>query len=152
MCGECGFAACLECVDNRHNNKVRFFKNSFFKRDFFGWIVCSSSTDHDLNNMRFAQIIPGNCLQVIGDEMRKLRAKYPTLAKKKFPIKVTGVSEQINAHLWSPESFNKDFGKENCKLYNCVTDEIITNELMNKFWLVTMTPINEKKLTDPVCV
>lgn len=40
----------------------------------------------------------------------------------------------MNAELWKPESFRKEFGEQEVDLVNCRTNEIITGATVGDFW------------------
>lgn len=47
---------------------------------------------------------------------------------------VSGVHHKLNADLWRPESFRKEFGQQEVDLVNCRTNEIITGATVGDFW------------------
>jgi len=47
---------------------------------------------------------------------------------------VSGVHHKLNANLWKPESFRKEFGQQEVDLVNCRTNEIITGATVGDFW------------------
>lgn len=47
---------------------------------------------------------------------------------------VVDVSAQLNTSLWNPESFARDFGDQTNDLIDCVTENVISDEKMFKFW------------------
>lgn len=50
------------------------------------------------------------------------------------PVMVSGVHHKLNADLWRPESFRKEFGQQEVDLVNCRTNEIITGATVGDFW------------------
>ncbi|XP_073198969.1 lysine-specific demethylase 3A isoform X3 [Lepidochelys kempii] len=54
--------------------------------------------------------------------------------KQGQPVMVSGVHHKLNAELWKPESFRKEFGQQEVDLVNCRTNEIITGATVGDFW------------------
>uniref|UniRef100_A0A8C4V5B2 Lysine-specific demethylase n=1 Tax=Falco tinnunculus TaxID=100819 RepID=A0A8C4V5B2_FALTI len=54
--------------------------------------------------------------------------------KQGQPVMVSGVHHKLNADLWRPESFRKEFGQQEVDLVNCRTNEIITGATVGDFW------------------
>lgn len=54
--------------------------------------------------------------------------------KRGQPVIVSGVSAALNAGLWCPESFSRDFGEQRNDLVNCVTGCLVPNQPMCRFW------------------
>ncbi|VTJ70057.1 Hypothetical predicted protein [Marmota monax] len=54
--------------------------------------------------------------------------------KQGQPVMVSGVHHRLNAELWKPESFRKEFGEQEVDLVNCRTNEIITGATVGDFW------------------
>ncbi|XP_025889893.1 lysine-specific demethylase 3A isoform X1 [Nothoprocta perdicaria] len=54
--------------------------------------------------------------------------------KQGQPVMVSGVHHKLNAELWRPESFRKEFGQQEVDLVNCRTNEIITGATVGDFW------------------
>lgn len=133
ICGRCGFAVCLECFYEREKRQQRLLIDHFF-RDDYGWILCNNDAHHTVNIMQFAQVIPGDCLRLINEQIKKLSTIYTVPKKKKFSFKVIDVAKEISKDLWNPESFNTDFGNDKCDLIDCKTGLTIKNQIMNAFW------------------
>ncbi|XP_069488282.1 lysine-specific demethylase 3A [Ambystoma mexicanum] len=54
--------------------------------------------------------------------------------KQGQPVMVSGVHHKLNADLWRPESFSREFGDQEVDLVNCRTNAIITGALVGEFW------------------
>uniref|UniRef100_G3WJ43 Lysine-specific demethylase n=1 Tax=Sarcophilus harrisii TaxID=9305 RepID=G3WJ43_SARHA len=54
--------------------------------------------------------------------------------KQGQPVMVSGVHHRLNAELWKPDSFRKEFGEQEVDLVNCRTNEIITGATVGDFW------------------
>lgn len=50
------------------------------------------------------------------------------------PVIVSDVIKNMNADLWTPQSFSKDFGEEANDLINCLTGGLVPNQPMKRFW------------------
>ncbi|XP_072493032.1 lysine-specific demethylase 3A isoform X1 [Notamacropus eugenii] len=54
--------------------------------------------------------------------------------KQGQPVMVSGVHHRLNAELWKPDSFRREFGEQEVDLVNCRTNEIITGATVGDFW------------------
>ncbi|XP_076257984.1 lysine demethylase 3 isoform X2 [Rhynchophorus ferrugineus] len=54
--------------------------------------------------------------------------------KRGQPVIVSDVCRSIDKDLWNPESFARDFGDEKNDLVNCLTGNLVPNQLMRRFW------------------
>lgn len=54
--------------------------------------------------------------------------------KQGQPVMVSGVHHKLNAELWKPESFCREFGDQEVDLVNCRTNAIIAGALVGEFW------------------
>ncbi|KAB7504262.1 Lysine-specific demethylase 3B [Armadillidium nasatum] len=54
--------------------------------------------------------------------------------KRGQPVIVSGTGQNLDSDLWKPQSFAKDFGEAKNNLINCLTDNIVPNQPMKKFW------------------
>lgn len=54
--------------------------------------------------------------------------------KRGQPVIVSGSGQTLNADLWKPQSFSRDFGEVKNNLINCLTENIVPNQPMKKFW------------------
>lgn len=49
------------------------------------------------------------------------------------PVLVSGLHKSLNAKLWKPEHFSREFSSLHSDLYNC-RDGIVTNSRVKEFW------------------
>ncbi|CAL8107047.1 unnamed protein product [Orchesella dallaii] len=54
--------------------------------------------------------------------------------KRGQPVIVSNVSSKLNAELWSPESFSRDFGSKSNDLINCMTGKVVPGQKIKRFW------------------
>nr|XP_033807917.1 lysine-specific demethylase 3A isoform X2 [Geotrypetes seraphini] len=54
--------------------------------------------------------------------------------KQGQPVMVSGVHQKLNADVWKPESFRREFGDQEADLVNCRTNGIITGTTVGDFW------------------
>ncbi|XP_045138451.1 lysine-specific demethylase 3A-A-like [Portunus trituberculatus] len=59
---------------------------------------------------------------------------FQDMWKRGQPVIVSGVGQKLNADLWTPQSFSKDYGDIKNDLINCLTGNIVPNQPMRKFW------------------
>ncbi|XP_046386731.1 lysine-specific demethylase 3B-like isoform X4 [Ischnura elegans] len=54
--------------------------------------------------------------------------------KRGQPVIVSDVTKSLDATLWHPDSFARDFGDDKNDLINCTTGNIVPNQPMRRFW------------------
>lgn len=54
--------------------------------------------------------------------------------KRGQPVIICGIGKLLKSDLWKPESFSRDFGEVKNNLINCLTDKLVPNQPMKKFW------------------
>lgn len=54
--------------------------------------------------------------------------------KRGQPVIVSGTTKSMDASIWHPDSFLRDFGDVKNDLVNCLTGNIVPNQPMRKFW------------------
>ncbi|CAG0916282.1 unnamed protein product [Notodromas monacha] len=50
------------------------------------------------------------------------------------PVIVSNIGKRMDLSLWRPSKFSDDFGEEEHDLVNCLTDKVLVNQPMKKFW------------------
>ncbi|XP_054160063.1 lysine-specific demethylase 3A-like [Oppia nitens] len=53
---------------------------------------------------------------------------------KGYPVMMQGVHTLLKQDLWSPESFNKNYGKQQSRLVNCLNGHIMPKTSISVFW------------------
>ncbi|CAG0914585.1 unnamed protein product [Notodromas monacha] len=86
---------------------------------------------------------PG-CTLLCGGDMVSLPCEMEDKAKKMRlfqeewqrgqPVMVTGVLKFMKEDMWTPHSFNKEFGTQHVDLINSITGDVWNNQFMNVFW------------------
>ena len=65
----------------------------------------------------------------------QLFERFDSYWEHKRPIVIRNLHRHLNQQLWSPESFNQDFGHLTVDLVNCKNHYIVPGVEMKKFWI-----------------
>ena len=76
----------------------------------------------------------GNQFLVLDSREEKNSEKFDIEWQNRRPILVKNLHECFDQNLWTPQSFNDDFGKLVVDLTNCRNHKVVTNVQMMHFW------------------
>lgn len=74
-CSKCGFVVCVNCYRMRKCKEPRECGQSEKDRDEYGWLLCTTRQQHDLENLVMVQIIAADAMEDVADLMKERQAQ-----------------------------------------------------------------------------
>ncbi|XP_058801148.1 lysine-specific demethylase 3A-like isoform X2 [Phymastichus coffea] len=75
-CGKCGFAVCIDCVNERKIRVVLNSQDELKERDKYAWLLCFHQRAHDPDYLSLTQIIPADCFEQINMRLHECRSEW----------------------------------------------------------------------------
>uniref|UniRef100_A0A0A9WZN2 [histone H3]-dimethyl-L-lysine(9) demethylase n=2 Tax=Lygus hesperus TaxID=30085 RepID=A0A0A9WZN2_LYGHE len=76
----------------------------------------------------------GRLLRLLDSDNTNNYQAFQDQWKRGQPVMISEVTKGLDAALWTPESFGRDFGDTKNDLVNCMTGDTVPNQPMRKFW------------------
>ncbi|CAG0924418.1 unnamed protein product, partial [Notodromas monacha] len=134
ICKECGFGVCIDCYKENKADEERDPDDKALLRRRI-WPPCTKENpDHCSTDLMLTQLIPGSLLFDMSEAMHALRDELKREWRAGQPVIVSNIGKRMDLSLWRPSKFSDDFGEEEHDLVNCLTDKVLVNQPMKKFW------------------
>ncbi|XP_034938275.1 lysine-specific demethylase 3B isoform X1 [Chelonus insularis] len=136
VCAKCGFAVCIDCFKGRKNGSVTIWGESGKDRDEFSWLLCTNRHTHAPEKLMLTQIIAGDSLSVLGEQLHQVRAEWGIPQHCNCSVAESSISKiPVNEAL-------KDFIKSENQ------DIVVTNDDKKNIGVNNSKAICEKKGSD----
>ncbi|VVC45948.1 JmjC domain [Cinara cedri] len=97
-CQKCGFDVCTDCAKDRLDNKLKFPNRvlvtnnhtlPLHQKDAYKWMICSDNKPHEITELMFTQMLAGDSLNIIFNNLHTVCTKWKILLEcgcPGFPI------------------------------------------------------------------
>ncbi|CAG0878489.1 unnamed protein product [Darwinula stevensoni] len=82
VCEKCGFMACSDCFNDRKEGSAKMWllddeKARTMNKDIFSWMLCTDGSDHDIDELAQAHVIPSiEILRIMSTKLHSLRKEF----------------------------------------------------------------------------